>query len=438
MTDLGGFAMKIGYTFRKFIYSAAAALLCALISVICFVFASETEKNASAMVYFVNTSDEESDETYMYRSVSALRSVVTDVTMLEEISRYTGLSIIELTEILSVAQIEGTYAAEIILSGLEDASEAPLILGAVMNFTLKNPDVPDFYIVSYCDINRMTAFPYIEVSAAIGIMSGIVLYLFTGTSRKKYHYEEKKHVQPHESEERTEILDFQRLALERTEQLGSVDYYASDGLEKSGYAAAVRKIISGTSSESGRIIAAAPVRRAKFQGEIPVDAKFIAYAACAAAADGKRAAVIECNLKNPCVSKLFGKSGAGGISDIAAGNCTIWDAFASEARKGVDIISEKQPYPAPAAVFTSPSFAQLLSYIAGQYDIVFLRTPEAWRCDEWSLIERCCTGIVLITENGLPISQKCAQGILGTKGKYMAVCNVTTPVRDDSEEITKG
>lgn len=429
--------MPLKFFTKKILYSAAVAVLCAAVGGFLCHFTAQPVKNAFATVYFIDrgvSGSEVRTDTDIAKSVSELRSCVKSVEMLENVSAFADIPILELSEALTVERLNHADGAEIALSGLEDPSDAPIILGTVMNLLQKSDTAPELNIISLCDISRQPMFPYAAVCIAAGGFAGVICYIgmsLSKSGRKSYIIAKEKEKESENSDVSFTVQNYPLLAVSCAADLGSVDYSAPDGLEKSGYISAAHSLLHDLQGDGCKIIAVSPAHSFRPM-EIPSDAKFTAYLSCALAETGARTAVIECDLKEPCINKLFGKSGVGGIADIAAGNCTIWDAVVSNARKGVDIIAEKSSYPAPAAVFTSSAFAQLISYISTQYDVILLRAPKAWDCEEWELISRCCTGMIAVTENGNLPDDRCAEGMLKSKNMFVGICSVKNAA-DDKE-----
>lgn len=412
---------------KRIIISSVAALLAACIAAACCSLTAKPSQNASACIFFSPAaSDEVYTEALNSSRISALRSFITSVNVLEQVSGLADVKIFELSEALSITSLEHTHAVQITVAGLDRPENAPIILGALINLAQKSESVPDFQVITYCDITYSAALPTARISISAALLGGLAAYLIS----KRLHFGRKIYYSPRRAEKDIEKFSdaphsqrYIESALNTIRSLGPVDYSAPEGLSRSGYTKAADELIAANPNRA--VIAIAPAY--EDYGKISIETRFIAYLSCAAAQMGKRAAVIECNLKNPQLHMMFGKTGKGGISDIAAGSCTIWDALIPDAREGVDIITETHSYPAPAAVFSSASYSQLISYLSSQYDLILLRAPKAWGSSEWELIARCCTGIVAVMENDRTPDKACASGIMSCKEKFTAFCKVIKP-----------
>lgn len=425
---------------------------------------SPASKNASALVYFTNTEEAEmlSDNgiDYTARKVALLRQACLSSEALETAVKDTSLSVTALADILSVERLGNSSGAAITLSGLKARSDAPLILGKMMNYLLKNFEGGEFHVISYCDLETEPALPLTAFCVSFGIIAGSVYFKGMYTVRKKRHSQKRRAKMPHNSERngqrghQSQTRDpknsapvpgkrYIETAMLKAQSLGKTDSAAPLGLEKSGYAHAAKVLaenaFTSDNIDGSAVIAVCAAHKPENpQREVPIDGTFAAYLSCALAEIGCRTALIECDLKNPVIGKIFRKTGKGGLADMAAGNCTIWDILLPNARKGVDIICDKRAYPAPPAVFSASCFGELISYLSPQYDVILLHTPKGWSCPEWDLIYRFCTGIVAVAEEGKKPDKTCAMGILDSKSRFTGLAEMhDLPASPEQDNIQK-
>lgn len=421
---------------RRIAIEAAVAALSVFAAVYYFLNATKPPvKSASALVMFTESAEAEAQSMDIPRNVASLREMVTNTKVLESVSSVCGLPVSSLSKMLTVSRLDSSAGAEIIINDLEDRSDAPIILIALLSYIQNEADMDNFMVLNYYRPENEPQLPILNLSAAAAIIIGSLVF-FIRYDRQKWRYayynsdemtykkrtSEEKNTPP--SSAPLPQQDNIAAAIASANSLGIVFSAAPDGLEKSGHIHAAEILLSQPADKIRIIAAAAAHAPENINERIAWDAKFVSYLSCALAQLGKRVAVIECNLKRPMIHKLFRKCGKGGISAIAGGSCTIWDAIVPNARSGVDIIAESFPYPAPTAVFSSSAFPRLISYMAAQYDIVLLCAPKAWDSPEWELIYRNCTAVIAVTENGHPPDKSCAAGLLSGKSKYMSICSV--------------
>lgn len=420
--------MPANSIFRRLLISAAVAAVFA-VAAAAVLDKSElksTSENASAYVIFTETDADTGAE--------ALRAELSSVDMLEKISIEADVPIIELSYALSVRSF-GESSAEITLSGLREPENSPVILGALINLAEKSEEIPRFKVGSYCDMKHTPKLPFIEICLGAGLVTGLLIFIISGLilrpkrkKRKEQASEKKeKKVAPPKTQKKEKLNE--GADIPAFESIGNVGFFAPEGIRKNGAYDAAMKLMGFAAAGRARIFAVSAASRG--EGKTAVfSEKCTAYLSCALAECGQKVAVIECSLKKPMVGKIFGKTGAGGVSGIAAGSCTIWNALVPDARRNVDIIAEKSPYDGdPAEVFGSGAFGQLLEYISGQYDIILLCAPKAWDCAEWDLVEKNCDGVIAVRLDDIPPDRCCIEGMAAEKDRLMLWCNVRTDDR---------
>lgn len=407
-------------------------------------------KTASALIYFTDSAETAMTENYgidyTARKVSLLRQASLSAEALETAARDTSLSVTMLTDYLTIDRLGNSDGVVITLTGLDSPGEAPIILGKLINYLEKNFEGGEFRVISYCDPENEPALPFTAIALCIGIISGSVYFKAAYTvreksRRKKRHAKQARNAEKNSRKGAPQPVPGKRYietAMIKAQSLGTADSAAPQGLEKSGYTHAA-KVLSEHALTSDKCAVIAVCAAHKFESgqpdsghpepghtprAVPIDGTFAAYLSCALAEQGCRTAIIECDLKNPVIGKIFRKTGKGGLVDMAAGSCTVWDILVPNARKGVDIICDKKAYPAPPAVFSASCFGGLLNYLSSQYDVILLHAPKGWSCPEWDLIYRFCTGVVAVAEEGKKPDKTCAMGILDSKSRFTGLACV--------------
>lgn len=410
---------------KKALYPLLAAVITAAAAGFFCLFAAKPVENGRALIYFTETNSTEGVvNTEITRSVSAFRKAVTEKELLETAGAASGLSADELKAALSVERLGASSGAEIILRDLPSPSEAPIILINILCLAEQNKDIPAFEVISYFETPNVPAVPYISIAISAGLAAGLVCFIFmTGAgSEKPHHYRPEKADTENDYHFALTMQEYIEDACRSSVNLGELPLSAPEGLEKSGYKQAAEQLISAIGSTPPGIIAIAPDFRTQGTDISPVT-KITSYLACALAENGSRTVLIDCRLQKPETASFFKITPKGGLSDIISGNCTIWDALAINARKGVDVIADIKNVPSPQSVFSSPAYEQLTEYLSAQYDVILLCAPKAWDSPEWELVTKCCTGIVIISsEEQLRIDT--AKGILGFKKGFTALCSV--------------
>lgn len=416
---------------KKALYPLLAAVITATAAGAFCLFASEPPENGSALIYFTDSETEEGVvDTGITRSVSAFRKAVMNDDVLTRAGELSGLTAKELKAVLSVERLGDTAGAEMTLSGLDSPEEAPIILINLLGIINGSDDIPPFEVISYFDAPTAPklSFPVIILSA--GLAGALVCFLVLSISGEERHeaYRPEKADTDNDYHYNLSMQEYIKDACRSSVNLGALPLSAPEGLDKSGYTEAAEQLIRAGGSSKPRIIAVAADKHTPTKGISPVT-KITAYLACAFAEKGHRTALIECRLRSPETAGFFKISPKGTLSDVISGKCTVWDALAINARKGVDVISDTKGTNAAMDIFASPEYDRLIEYLAAQYDTVLLCAPKAFEGSEWQCITKRCTGIVTVCGDD-DISADTAKGILGFKSGFTALCAVKKPQPD--------
>lgn len=98
--------------------------------------------------------------------------------------------------------------------------------------------------------------------------------------------------------------------------------------------------------------------------------------ALSAAGAGKRAIVIDCDLRRPGVHRLFGHKPAAGLVELLTQRAALEDVLVtSEDTRGVDYVPVAAGAPNPADVLGSRSMRDLLARLRETYDLIVLDSP---------------------------------------------------------------
>ncbi|MGN1089218.1 MAG: hypothetical protein ACI4Q6_02350, partial [Huintestinicola sp.] len=337
----------------------------------------------------------------------------------------------------------------------------------LMNEFSKTEYADNYRIISYCDVKKSPSVPADRLSIAAGLILALIIFLASAPKKTSEKVSDLKktsdevsapkktsdevpalkktsdeHIIQHEGEKHREdnaaaeskaflkTWEIKNRSSLSAENIGKVDMNAPEGLGMSGHLEAAEKLRISAEKCGVRTFAVASGNSAVFSSSKEMTSLFASYLACALGERGCRTMIVECDLKNPSLGKIFGKYGKGGVAEIVTQSCTVMDAVVMNVRKGVDIIAETKPADDPAAVLSSPHFKNLAQYLSGQYDILLMTCPKAWDGDEWDIVLGCCGGTVTVLEDSLTPDSACEQGLKNSNGKINHICSVKT-VRSD-------
>lgn len=88
----------------------------------------------------------------------------------------------------------------------------------------------------------------------------------------------------------------------------------------------------------------------------------------------KSTLVMDCDLRQPSVHKVFGLNNTFGVVDVLAGQCS-WQEVLHEPLSGLQVITAGTLVPDPASALSSQQFSELLAQVRQEFDYVLLDTP---------------------------------------------------------------
>lgn len=266
---------------KKVIYSLWAAAVSAAAAGLFCLFTAQPAVNGRSLIYFTERSSQSNVvDTEISRSVSALRRAVTDDAFLEKAVIGSVLSPEEIKEALSVVRLGNSSGAEIILSGLDKPSEAPIILMNILYLAENSPEIPSFKVISGCELSSDASLPQFNIIAGAGLAGLLVCYIVMSAAagRRGQAYRPERADTENDYQSALFMQQYIEDACKAAVNLGELPLTAPDGLEKSGYIAAAQTLAAAAEKSSARIIAVAPDTRRR-TGEIQPAAKIAAASA---------------------------------------------------------------------------------------------------------------------------------------------------------------
>lgn len=133
-------------------------------------------------------------------------------------------------------------------------------------------------------------------------------------------------------------------------------------------------------------------------------AETIARVAAASAREGRRVLVIDGNLRDRTLSKLFGvEQSAGGLTELLAGLTTYDEtrrAIGVGGAATLDLVTGGRPIDDPSSLFRSQVARSTLSTLREQYDLVLVHVPPLLSVADGSALAGEADGVVLLVDRG--------------------------------------
>jgi capsular exopolysaccharide synthesis family protein len=126
--------------------------------------------------------------------------------------------------------------------------------------------------------------------------------------------------------------------------------------------------------------------------------------AVALAQAGKRVLLVDCDLRNPRVHKMFGLENKLGVADCLAGDAEPFDAIQSTEVDKLWVMPRGSLAPNPSELLTSERFVQFLQIVRQQYDCVLLDSPPVLAVSDPCIVAPRADGVLLViktAKNGI-------------------------------------
>jgi tyrosine-protein kinase Etk/Wzc len=114
---------------------------------------------------------------------------------------------------------------------------------------------------------------------------------------------------------------------------------------------------------------------------------------------GKRVLLIDGDLRNGSIHKLFGLPREQGLSEVVAGSLLLKDAV-HRISEHLDVLAEGQIPPNPSELLMSPRFRDLIEAAAKQYDLVVIDTPPILAVTDAAIVGRLAGVTLLVLRAG--------------------------------------
>lgn len=112
---------------------------------------------------------------------------------------------------------------------------------------------------------------------------------------------------------------------------------------------------------------------------------------------GKKTLVIDADMRNPSLHKLFSLSSRNGLSEILAGltdNITV----TKTGIENLSVLTSGKIPPNPTELLSSPRMDKLLDFVKEHYDCVFIDTPPINIVTDATVFAQKATGYILIVK----------------------------------------
>ncbi len=110
---------------------------------------------------------------------------------------------------------------------------------------------------------------------------------------------------------------------------------------------------------------------------------------------GKRVVVIDADLRNGCLGKIFGLSGCEGLTSVLRDGKSLEDVIERSKLGAVDVLARGPAVPNPADILARPEFDKVLGILRQDYEVVLVDSPPLLIAAEAPMIASKVDGVIL-------------------------------------------
>ncbi len=150
---------------------------------------------------------------------------------------------------------------------------------------------------------------------------------------------------------------------------------------------------------------------------------------------GARVLLIDADLRNPTLHKIFKKSNKKGLSRVVAGFDKLGSSIVTDPGSGLDVLFAGPNPPNPSELLGSANTEKMLEVLQKHYDYIFIDTPPINVVADAVILSRYAGGIVLVVRENKSRYNDLNKAMAKVSN---ANCNLLGVVITDSERLTSG
>lgn len=111
---------------------------------------------------------------------------------------------------------------------------------------------------------------------------------------------------------------------------------------------------------------------------------------------GKETLVVDCDLRNPSLHKLFGSNNFQGLTNVLAGEANVEQTWQKTPVANLELLSAGATPPNPSELLGSEDFAEFLHQARRVFDYVLLDVPPAQSFSDAAIVAARGDGVLLV------------------------------------------
>lgn len=112
--------------------------------------------------------------------------------------------------------------------------------------------------------------------------------------------------------------------------------------------------------------------------------------------ENKKVLIIDCDLRNPSVHKMFNVSNISGLTDVLTGQKDIEKCIEKTKVKNLDILKAGKIPPNPSEILQSKKMRNFMEVIKEYYDYIFIDSPPVGIVTDASILAQYVDGTILL------------------------------------------
>lgn len=114
--------------------------------------------------------------------------------------------------------------------------------------------------------------------------------------------------------------------------------------------------------------------------------------------EGKKAVIVDLDLRNPKIHSALGGNGEVGLIEYLSGNITLDEAIC-KAENGIEYIARGKEIRVPSAVLNSAAIKDLFEKLKEKYDVVLVDCPPVLSFSDCCVSARLCDGTLFVVSH---------------------------------------
>lgn len=111
---------------------------------------------------------------------------------------------------------------------------------------------------------------------------------------------------------------------------------------------------------------------------------------------GKRTILLDCDMRNPKIHKVFGLSNQEGISDVLVGETNFYEAVQKSEIENLYVLPSGTRPPNPAELLSSDKMERFIESLKEIYDYIIIDTPPVIMVTDAQILSKYADGCLLV------------------------------------------